>query len=196
MNRAALAAVSILLLAPGPASADADPIVEAVSEANLAPVGRSGLVAAASFGTGVQIGAGVRNATGFGGVASLRLGQVASPRWIVGLEIDLTLYREAPDADAMVRVNQSALVGVGGQVYARPGLWGRIAVGGAAFTRRVEGASRDDEALGGLAAAAGAGVALVQRGRLTLQLETLLLGALVRGGLVVGGGLALGLAVD
>ncbi|MEZ4366134.1 MAG: hypothetical protein R2939_07580 [Kofleriaceae bacterium] len=117
--------------------------------------------------------------------------------WLVGVELDLTVYRAPPGADGGGdRLNQSALIAVAGQYYPRPGVWARLGAGVGGFTRRAEGATRRGEARAGVGVVGGAGVELLARGRLALQLELLATTQVIVDGVVLGGALALGLVVD
>lgn len=182
-----------------PAPAAPDPVAVALAaEANHEPVGtRAGLVATIALGSGVQTTLGVDDATGVGGAVSLRLAQAASPRWLLGVELDVMAY-PAPKLEPIAPdlLNQSAVLAVSGQFYPRPGLWARVGFGVAGFTRRAGIEGTGSEQLPGLGAVGGGGVELLARRSLALQLEVLVLTALLREGLVIGGALGLGLVID
>ena len=182
-----------------PAAGPPNPVASrAAAEANLAPgAGRHDLVATAAVGTGIQVGLGVDDSTGAGGGVSLRVSQVASPRWLVGIELDLTVYAHRLAVEmAETKVNQSALLAAGGQFYPRDGVWVRGGLGLAAFSRRVQGSDARSRDYFGFGSVAGVGVELVKRRSLALELETFGTAAVYRDGVVVGGALCLGLVID
>ena len=135
-------AIAIVILGAAAARADDTPTVRhpdprAVTqarEANLEPESvREGFAIGLALGPSVQLGYGVGGATGGGGGFDLRLGTVASPRWVWLLELAATAYPHDNTA------NQSAVLTFGGQLYVRDAFWLRGGVGFASFTRRGDG---------------------------------------------------------
>ncbi len=156
--------------------------------------GRRGVVATLVVAPIMQLGIGVDGIDGLGGGVDLRLAEVASPHWLLGVEVAVggVARRRATGTE----VEQVSAVVVSGQFYARPGLWFRIGSGFGALTRRdqatgVVGASR-----GGLGGVVGAGISLVQGRHVGLALEAFVVGGLVRGAAVGFGGVGLALSID
>lgn len=195
--RAALAlAVALLAVAlPAVAAADDDrPIkpdpraVEAAREANLEPESvREGFAIGVAVGPAIQLAYGIGTATGAGGGFNLRLGTVASPRWVWLIELAATAFPHDNTA------NQSAVITVGGQLYVRPAFWLRGGAGFASFTRRA--GDTETEQFGGLGGLGAAGFDLIRRRGLAISAEGASTLALYRGGsTVIGISLQLGLS--
>lgn len=184
-----------LALAPTRARADDDaPIrpdpraVAAAREANLEPESaREGFAIGVAIGPALQLGYGVGNATGGGGGFDLRLGSVASKRWVWLLELAATAFPHDGTA------NQSAVITFGGQLYVHDAFWLRGGAGFASFTRR-DAMDAQTEQFGGLGGIGAAGFDLVRRGGLALSAEGMGTAALYSGALVVGVSLQLGLS--
>ena len=175
-----------------PPRPDARAVAEA-REANFEPVSvRDGFAFGAALGPSMQLGFGIDQSSGTGGGFGLRVGTVASPRWVWLLELAATVYRhQAPGG--VVRLNQSALLTFGGQLYLREAIWIRGGVGFASFTRRTENVAADDS-FSGVGVTAATGFDLYHDGGLAWSLEVLSLGARYRGGTVLGGSMQLGLS--
>ena len=181
-------------VAPSPPD---DDTVEVARNANLDPVGRHGVVFDIALGPKVQwsIGDNVSQAGGIGGTASARVGMVASPRWIVGLALDVNVV--AHNASTTTQLNQSSLLTVDGQVYLRPSLWIRFGAGVGSLSNRDKSTGKTTGVLPSLGSAGGLGVDLVRTKKLALEFEVFVDGALYRGGdLSMAGGLGLGLAIE
>ncbi|HVV84137.1 MAG TPA: hypothetical protein VHE35_13775, partial [Kofleriaceae bacterium] len=162
-------------------------------EANFEPTSvREGFAIGASLGPSMQLGFSIDESSGTGGGFGVRLGTVGSPRWVWLLELAATVYRRTND-QGQVRLNQSALLTFGGQLYLRDATWVRGGVGFANFTRRTERTSADDS-FSGVGFTAAAGYDLYRDGGLAWSLEVLGLGARYRAGTVLGGSLQVGLS--
>lgn len=187
-------AVAIALVAFAAPLAHADPrpdprAVAAAREANLEPESaREGFAIGIAVGPSVQMAYGIGNATGGGGGFDLRLGSVASARWVWLIEIAATAY---PHDDT---ANQSAVLTFGGQLYLREAFWLRAGGGFATFTRREARGATPSEQFGGLGGIGAAGFDLVRRGGLALSAEGAGTLALYRDGTVIGFALQLGLS--
>jgi hypothetical protein len=177
---------------PRPSPPDPRAVAQA-REANFEPLSvREGFAIGVALGPSMQLGFDVAEASGTGGGFGLRLGTVASPRWVWLVELAATVYRRRND-DGVLRLNQSALLTAGGQLYLREALWLRGGVGLASFTRRDEN-DRADETFYGVGSTAAAGYDLYHDGGLAWSIELLSLAARYRAGVVLGGSLQLGLS--
>ncbi len=184
--------------APPSATADDPPpprpdrrAVTQAREANFEPLSvRDGFAIGASLGPSMQLGFGISESSGTGGSFGVRVGTVASPRWVWLLELAATVYRQEDDT-GKVRLNQSGMLTVGGQLYLRPAIWVRGGVGFASFTRRTENLAAD-QTFNGLGTTAAVGFDLYQDGGLAWSLELLTLGARYRSGTVLGGSMQVG----
>jgi hypothetical protein len=191
--RTGLCAVGLLAMA-APAAAeptvggirpDARALAEA-REANLEPTSvREGFAVGIALGLAAQFGVGVSGASGGGGGFDLRLGAVASPRWVWLLELAATGY--ASDGD---RINQSAVVTFGGQLYVNEAFWLRGGLGFASFHRR----DNPEPDLRGLGALGAGGLDVLRRGGLALSVELAVTVALYGGEQIVGVAPQLGLS--
>lgn len=162
-------------------------------EANFEPVSvREGFGVAASLGPAMQLGFGISESSGTGGGFGLRVGTVASPRWIWLLDFAATFYRREDDT-GKARVNQSATFTVGGQYYLRDAVWARAGVGLATFTRRTENLAADTT-FRGVGVSAAVGLDLYRTAGLAWSIEAASVSARYRDGSVVGGGFQLGLS--
>ncbi len=203
----AVLAVAIVALASGRALADPvapatdeppalrpDPRAAAQArEANFEPVSvRDGFAIGAALGPSMQLGFKISESSGTGGGFGVRVGTVASPRWVWLLEFAATVYRREDDT-GKVRLNQSALITVGGQLYLREALWLRGGVGFANFTRRTENLVADSN-FSGVGVTAAAGYDLYHDGGLAWSIELLSLSARYRTGIVLGGSVQVGLS--
>lgn len=193
---AATAGVAVADDRPGEDTLVSPPDARAVAqarEANFEPLSvREGFAIGAAIGPSMQLGFRIQDASGTGGGFDLRVGTVASPRWVWLLELAATVYRQQSDGGG-VRLNQSALLTFGGQYYLRDALWLRAGSGLATFTRRNDGA-RADETFYGLGSTAAAGYDLYHDGGLAWSFEVLALGAMYRDGVVLGSSFQLGLS--
>ena len=184
-------------LAPMP-TRPADPGARSLSEHGLEPErGRRGLVVAVAIAPVVQLGIGLDAPGGLGAGLDLRVARVASPRWLLGLEFVSGWIGERQAAGGgMIDLSQLSTLAVGGQFFARPGLWLRIAIGLSTWTRNTAQTFGQWESRSGIGGVVGGGVALVERGRVTLAAEIFSTSALLRGGTLGTGGIALALVVD
>ena len=128
----------------------------------------------------------LREALGGGGF-DLRLGSVASKRWVWLIEVATTAFPHDGTA------NQSAVISFGGQLYVQDAFWLRGGAGFASFTRR-DASDAETEQFGGLGGIGAAGFDLLRRGGLAMSAEGMSTVALYRGALVVGVSLQLGLS--
>ena len=162
-------------------------------EANFEPTTvRDGFAIGAALGPSMQLGFGISESSGTGGGFGLRLGTVGSPRWVWLLELAATAYRREDDT-GKVRLNQSALLTFGGQLYLREALWLRGGLGFANFTRRTENLAADSN-FSGVGVTAAAGYDLYRDGGLAWSIEVLTLGAQYRDGTVLGASVQVGLS--
>lgn len=200
--RRAAALSAVAMLAPAVAWADADeparPVrpdrraVAQAREANFEPESvREGFGVAAAVGPSMQLGFGINESSGTGGGFAVRVGTVASPRWIWLLELAGTVYQRQDDT-GKTRVNQSAVVTVGGQLYLRDAVWVRGGVGFANFTRRTENLDRGN--FSGLGLLGGVGYDLYQTGGLAWSIELVTLASRYRDGSVLGSSVQVGLS--
>jgi hypothetical protein len=188
-----------------------DPAAIQAGDANLeSQAPRKGLVFTFAAGGGVTLGFGVRDSTGTGGAALLRLAHVATPRTLVTLELTgsglLHQVKEGmgTDAETTTYVNQVTNILVGAQIYANPALWFRIAGGfGRYFGDHVTLESKPgqprrigDIRLAGPAVSVGAGVDFVRLKRVRLGVELLSTGMINREGMLSSGGFLFGITVD
>ncbi len=188
-----------------------DPAAVQAGEANLeSQATRKGLVFTFAAGGGITLGFGVRDSTGTGGAAVVRLAHVATPRTLVTLEIVggglLHQVKEGMGVDAQTTtyVNQVTNLLVGAQIYANPALWFRIAGGfGRYFGDHVTLESKPgqprmigDIRLAGPALSVGAGVDFVRLKRVRLGVELLTTGMINREGMLSSGGFLFGISVD
>lgn len=161
-------------------------------EANFEPISvRDGFAIGVALGPSMQLGFSIDEASGTGGGFDLRLGTVGSPRWVWLVELATTVYRRRNEA-GVLRLNQSALLTFGGQLYLREAVWVRAGVGLANFTRRSENDSTADDSFWGVGTTTAAGYDLYHDGGLAWSIEVVALGARYRGGTVLGGSLQLG----
>lgn len=194
VDRVSRAAAVALALAATRAEAHAEPrpdprAVAAAREANLEPESaREGFAIGIAVGPSVQLAFGIGNATGGGGGFDLRLGSVASSRWVWLIELAATAFPHDGTA------NQSAVLTFGGQLYVQEAFWLRGGAGFATFTRREARGAMPAEQFGGLGGIGAAGFDLVRRGGLALSAEGAGTLALYRDGTVVGFALQLGLS--
>jgi hypothetical protein len=139
----------------------------------------------------MQLGYGISESSGTGPGFNLRLGTVASPRWIWLLEISTTAYRARDDSNRD-RINQSAVITVGGQLYVNDAFWLRGGAGFATFSRRTE--DTETAQFGGFGTLGSGGFDLLRRGGLAMSLEVMGSLALYRDGTVFGSALQLGVS--
>ena len=149
----------------------------AAREANLEPVSaREGFAIGVAIGPALQLGYGIGTATGGGGGFDLRLGSVASKRWVWLIEVATTAFPHDGTA------NQSAVISFGGQLYVQDAFWLRGGAGFASFTRR-DASDAETEQFGGLGGIGAAGFDLLRRGGLAMSAEGMSTVALYRGAL-------------
>ena len=162
-------------------------------EANLEPESvREGLAIGLAAGPSMQVGFGIRESTGTGGGFDLRIGTVASPRWVWLLEVASTVYlREDENGDE--RRNTSGLLTLGAQWYLKEAIWVRGGLGVAGFSRQAEGDDRRRDFYGVGAIGAG-GLDLLRKRSFALAGEVLVTAARYRDGSVLGGSLQLGVS--
>jgi hypothetical protein len=175
-----------------PKGSSPDPIADVESrEANLESTSpRSGLLVSLSIGFGVLMGGDI--GVGRGGMASLRLGHVATRRTLITFELTGTgaLHKQGTN-DAPVTDTNAGLF-AGAQTYASGSTWFRIAAGPTVFNANIGGTGYHQAAgLGGLL---GGGLELARWGYLVLGLEALTMGSITRDGFKFQFGFGLGLA--
>jgi hypothetical protein len=181
-----------------------DPAAVHAAEANLESTAiRKGLVFTFAAGGGITLGFGVRDSTGTGGAAVLRLAHVATPRSLVTLEIvgSGLLHQVKEGDETKTYVNQVTNFLVGTQLYVNPALWFRIAGGfgrykGDHVLLHPPPSARGTQRLAGPALSFGAGVDFVRLKRVRLGAELLGTGMINREGLLSSGGFLVGLTVD
>jgi hypothetical protein len=187
-----------------------DPAAVNAGEANLESTAqREGLSITFAAGGGITLGFGVNDSTGTGGSGVIRLAHVATPRSLVMLEIVgsglLHQVQEGMgmDAETKTYVNQVSNFLVGGQFYANPALWFRIAGGFGRYFGDNVTVSREnglrkigDIRLAGPAVSVGAGVDFVRLKRFRLGAELMATGMVNREGLLSSGGFLVGLTFD
>lgn len=189
------AAESIVPTAPEPPP---DPAVAAASEANLESRSwRDNIIVTFGVGASFTLGFGIEDAVGRGGSTTLRIGKVASPSWLVTLEV--STYALLHSFSNKLYTNTEATLLVGGQYYVRPKLWLRIA-GGVGFYRgemvALETGGRGDQRLAGLASTVGGGLDLKRWGRFGFGLELASTALLTRDGLLSSNGMLLTAVID
>lgn len=184
-------------LAPMPDRPD-DDSARALVEHGLEPTGgRRGMVVSIAVAPVVQLGLALDAGGGLGGGVNLRLARVASPRWLVGVEVvNGWIGQRQAAGGGMIDVSQLSTLALGGQFFVRPGLWLRLGIGPSSWTRNTARTFGRWETRNGLGGVVGGGVALAQRGRVTLAAELFATAALLRGGALGTGGLGLALLVD
>jgi hypothetical protein len=169
--------------------------IEAAREANFeSRASRQGFVIAVSAGPGFQASPGIDEATGLGGVVSVRLGRVATPRTVVMLEVATTVYKSDAGSEEEM-LHQSTILGVSAQTYLQPSFWVRGGAGVAGFSRRESTLGRRLDSDLGVGALLGVGVEIVRRHSLALSLETFASAAYYGQGSVLSGAIALGLGI-
>lgn len=195
---ALVAAPAVVAAAPArtdepPPPIDPDPrAVAEASEANLVPESvREGFAFGIAVGPAVQLGYGVRDATGKGPGVNLRFGTVASPSLIWLVEISTTAYQKEDD-DGTQHINQSAVATFGAQIYVKEAFWIRGGAGFATFTRRSGDA--ETGSFGGLGASGAGGFDLLRRRGLALSIEGMGSLAFYESGTVLGVAVQTGLS--
>jgi hypothetical protein len=156
-----------------------DPIADVESrEANLESTApRYGMMVAFSAGFGLLLGGDI--GAGSGGMASFRLGHVATRRTIITFELTGTgaLHKQGTNDSPVTDTNGGLFAGA--QTYASPSTWFRIAAGPTVFNANVGGTGYYTKAgLGGLV---GGGFDLARWGYLALDLEALAMASVTRG---------------
>jgi len=198
--RAAPLTLLLVIAHGGITHAEPDPAVAAAGEANLEPTERhQGLSFALALGGGFTLGFGIDDSVGRGGAGSLRLGQAATPRSAITLEVAAAALFHAvktTSGETTTRTNNDSNLLVGAQYFLGPGLWLRAAVGFGVYRARSVGPSADDVTLFGPSGVVGAGVDLVRRHRTAIGFELMSIGMLNREGLLSSNGFMLNLSVD
>ncbi|MEZ4403034.1 MAG: hypothetical protein R3B06_23630 [Kofleriaceae bacterium] len=163
-----------------------DPLaLAAAREANMQPTSvREGFAIGVALGPSAQFGLQIGDATGAGGGFDLRLGTVASPRWVWLAELAATTVLRAGV------VNQSAVLTFGGQRYVKDALWLRAGAGFATFTR--SGGAMELARFSGLGLLGAGGIDVFRRRGLALSTEVAATMARYRDGTVLGVALQLG----
>ena len=179
---------------PDPIKPDRRAVSEA-REANLEPESlRQGLAIGLAFGPSMQVGSGISQATGTGGGFAVRFGTVASPRWVWLLEFATTVYRQKIPGQMESKLNRSAVISLGGQLYLQDAFWLRGGAGPANFTRSIEGTDEVTASFWGLGVVGAGGLDVMRRRSFVVSLEALTTLARYRDGYVGGGTLQLGLS--
>jgi hypothetical protein len=163
-------------------------------EANLEPESvREGLAIGLALGPSMQVGFGLNGASGTGGGFDVRLGTVASPRWVWLIEVGGTLHVKSLEMGG-VRAqhrNQSILFTGGGQLYLKDAIWLRGGAGFAAYTQTIEANGLEQVTLDykGVGVIGAGGLDLVRRRGFALSGEVLVTAAhYPKGDLTVAGG--------
>lgn len=197
------AAAGVARADPPPSEPAPDPAVAAAGEANLESTApRRGIMVTLATGGAVSVGLGMKNATAQGGAATLRLGQVATPRTVIGIELVLAALFfdvEPGDGGSLYRTDAGNLL-VSAQYYVNPALWIRGAVG----VGRYSGDERiiDDLIvrrrirLLGPSGSVGAGIDVVRLKRFRASFEVSSTAMVNRDGVLSSNALLLGLTVD
>lgn len=176
---------------PDPIKPDRRAVAEA-REANLEPESlRQGLAIGVAVGPSMQVGSGISQATGAGPGFAVRFGTVASPRWVWLLEVATTVYRQDIPGQEESKLNQSAVISLGGQLYLKDAFWIRGGAGPARFTRGVEGEDIT-ASFWGIGVVGAGGLDVLRRRSFVISLEALTALARYRDGYVGGGTLQMG----
>ncbi|HEU0032093.1 MAG TPA: hypothetical protein VFQ53_15775 [Kofleriaceae bacterium] len=195
-----LAALAVVLVASGPAAADPqpDPAAERAGDANLESTSRrSGRNFTAALGGGLTLGFGIEDSVGRGGSASFRLGQVATERSVLTLEIaGVASFHKVNAEGAELKRNDDTNFLVGAQRWINPALWVRIAVGLGVYKGDDVGPDLDDVTLVGPAGLFGAGFDLVRTRRLAFGIEMMSIGMINRDGLLASNAFMLDLSIE
>lgn len=153
---------------------------------------RHGMIIGFALGGAVMKGVGnLSDIGGMGPSTSLRIGTVATPKLLWLLTLDNANYL-VKDQVGDVKVNQNAAITLGGQYFVRDALWLRLGFGIGGYARRaqqVQGPA--EEQSGGLSFSSGLGVDVWFRDKWVVNLELVLTGTVVDGGLISHGGLML-----
>ena len=195
-------AVVVLVLGAATAHADPkpanppipDPSALDAADANLeTKARRSGRSLTLAAGGGLTVGFGIEDAVGRGPAASLRLGQVATARTVLTIEIASVTQLGASSGD---RRSLDTNLLLGAQYYVTSALWVRLAGGIGTFRGDTVGTSAVDVSLAGPAGAFGAGLDLVRWRRVAIGMEMISIAMLNREGMLSSSGLLLNVSVD
>jgi hypothetical protein len=155
------------------------------AEANLEPERRrEGLAIGFGLGPSMQVGFGIDEASGTGGSFNLRIGTSASDRlaWFVDFFI-AGAPREGDTGEN--KINQSANLTAGAQVFLLEALWLRAGLGLGQLELRSESAGGPEKTHhAGLGAIAGGGIDLMRRGRFALSGDLTFVSGLYKDGFV------------
>lgn len=177
---------------PAPIKPDRRAVAEA-REANLEPESlRQGLAIGLALGPSMQVGSGIQQATGTGGGFAIRFGTVASPRWVWLLEVATTVYRQPIPGQEDSKLNRSAVITLGGQLYLKDAFWIRGGGGPANFTRSIENSDLVTASFWGFGVVGAGGLDVMRRRSFVISLEALTALARYRDGYVGGGTLQMG----
>ncbi len=166
-------------LAAAEPAKEPDPIADVeASEANLesnAP--RSGLLVSVSLGFGVLIGGDI--GVGSGGMASVRVGHVATRKTVITFELTGTgaLHTQATQDSPVTDTNAGLFAGA--LSYASPSTWFRIAGGPTVFNANLGGTGYRTAA--GIGALLGGGLDLARWGYLVLGCEVMSMASVTSG---------------
>lgn len=213
---AAALALALALASPSGARADAaaerpaaaaapapepppDPAAVEAGEANLESTAeRQGLSLTFGIGGALSVGFGISNATGRGGVGTLRLAHVANARSVVAIEASAGALFFSVSGSLYQTTTQHFLLA--GQYYLNPALWVRAAIGfgryGGDELRMGDLIFRERFRLAGPAGSAGAGVDLVRLKRFRAGVEFCSTAMINREGVLSSNGFLIGLTVD
>jgi hypothetical protein len=180
------------------ADAPPDPAAVEAGDANLqSTAARRGIVVAASIGGGATVGFGIEDSVGRGGALSLRLGHVATPRTVITFEFEATATLHRP-MNSAVQTNTDANLLVGGQYYANPSLWLRLAggIGNYQGHQVARGGKLGDVTLTGPVMLIGGGVDLARFKWAVLGIEAASTAMVNRDGVLIVTAASLGLQFD
>lgn len=185
-----------------------DPAALDAGEANLeSTADRQGMIFTSALGAAFSVGIGMPNATGQGGAITLRMGRVASPRSVVGVELvgnALFADVDGSEAGSLYRTDATNLL-VFGQYYAKRALWLRLGLGAGRYAGERYAVTGPDMSeilvrprrrLAGPAGSLGAGVDVLRVKRFRMSLEFSATSLLNRDGVVLSNAFLLGLTYD
>jgi hypothetical protein len=181
-------------------AASSDPAVREASDANLeSTADRRGLTFAGTIGGGATIGFGIEDSVGRGGMVSLRLGHVATPRTLITFELQVTAALHRPATDSSVKTNTDVNLMTGAQYYVNRSLWLRLAGGIGSYQGRqvaVAGGKLGDVTLTGPVVLVGGGLDLLRLKWAVVGIEADTSAMINRDGVLVVSAASLGVQFD
>ena len=170
-----------------------DRAVRAAREANLEPTRRrEGLALGVAVGPTIQVGFGIEEASGNGGSFDVRIGTSASDRLAWFVDVFLAGLPREGDTGRN-KLNQSAFLTGGGQLFLLEALWLRAGAGFSSLTLRSEESQGDAVTFNGLGVLVGGGIDFLRRGRFALSGGLTILSGVYADGFVSSGVLQLAL---